>query len=43
MNRNKRILHIINIIKSKGLELGPLTLPIVAKSKGIKVEYVDYS
>lgn len=41
MERKKRILHSIDIKNGKGLELGPLTKPILSKSKA-DVYYVDH-
>lgn len=41
MGRNKRILSKINVTDGRGLELGPLTTPIVDKSEG-NIFYVDH-
>lgn len=39
--RDKRILQGIDIARGKGLEIGPLTSPIVAKSQGA-ISYLDH-
>lgn len=41
MIRNKRILHDINIKKQEGLEIGPLTAPVVRKEDG-SIFYLDH-
>jgi 2-polyprenyl-3-methyl-5-hydroxy-6-metoxy-1,4-benzoquinol methylase len=41
MDRNSKILHDINLKTQKGLELGPLTSPVVAKEHG-NVRYLDH-
>jgi hypothetical protein len=42
INKRDRILGTISIGNSHGLEIGPLTSPLVAKSEGC-VLYVDYA
>jgi SAM-dependent methyltransferase len=41
MIRNKRILHSIDITKGEGLEIGPLSSPILSKDQA-KVFYLDH-